>query len=379
MTTTTAAGPQAPSTVRWVSPLLYLAAIGVLYVNNLPQFMQHWQWALQLVLAPCVIAAVLLRVRFPYALAILGILATLAGTTSVFLVGMISLAVRRTGPLVWVVAAAGGAVAAVQLTLRDASGSPPTAEVLAFALLGFFVFGLAPTLVGRYVQAHRRLEASVAERAVRAELDRELASRQAAQNERERIARDMHDSLGHVLALLTMQAGALEMSAKDPEVAASAEAIRVTARTGLADLRAVVRALGEDDRRDPAPGLAAIPQLVEASRSAGATVGFLHEIDEHGARLPASLGRVLYTLVQEGLTNAHRHAPGVAVDIALSGRPGDGVEVTISNQLGPGGERGAGTGLDSLRNRVQLLGGAFEARATRGRFELHAHLPWEDS
>lgn len=106
-------------------------------------------------------------------------------------------------------------------------------------------------------------------------------------------------------------------------------------------------------------------------------MGFDDRIGVRAADVPDSTGRLLYRLVQEGLTNAHRHAPSSPVDIDLSGTPGAGIAITVANPLAPGGERGAGSGLVALRSRVELLGGVFGARASRGRFELRAELPWE--
>lgn len=83
------------------------------------------------------------------------------------------------------------------------------------------------------------------------------------------------------------------------------------------------------------------------------------------------------TTRSQALTNAHRHAPGAAVDVALSGAPGASLEVRVGNALAPGGEAGAGTGLRTLRGRLAVLGGELDARASRGRFELCARLPWE--
>lgn len=233
--------------------------------------------------------------------------------------------------------------------------------------------------MGQYIRRRREFAEAAAEQAVRAEVERELAAQRAVHTERERIAQEMHDSLGHVLALVTMQAGALEVNAKEATVVSAAEQIRETARSGLAELRAVVRALGADARRDPAPALSTIPQLVEASRAAGAEVILRDELDAGGGGVPSSTGRVIYQAVQESLTNAHRHAPGAPVEIVLSGAPGAGIEVRVSNPLTPGGERGAGTGLASLRSRVEVLGGTAEARALQGRFDLRVRLPWEEN
>ena len=366
--------------MQWGALLLYLATIGLLYINSSPLgFAEGWQLVVQLVLLAPVIAAVVLRVRMPFALPLLGLTAIVSGTFSVFMVGAMSLAIRRRGPWVWSIATVGGLLASAVIAYRDTlAGATPVGVALGVPLTVVIV-GVAPTLVGQYIRRRREFAEAAAEQAVRAEVERELAAQRAVHTERERIAQEMHDSLGHVLALVTMQAGALEVNAKEATVVSAAEQIRETARSGLAELRAVVRALGADARRDPAPALSTIPQLVEASRAAGAEVTLRDELDAGGAGVPSSTGRVIYQAVQESLTNAHRHAPGAPVEIVLSGAPGAGIEVRVSNPLTPGGERGAGTGLASLRSRVEVLGGTAEARALQGRFDLRVRLPWEEN
>ncbi|MFT3887779.1 MAG: histidine kinase [Arachnia sp.] len=379
-----AASPEPRGTVRliqWGAHLAYLGAIAATYVNNmeLVNTMAPWQAVVQAILVPFVVLAVLYRTRVPFALPLLGLVALVTGTDAVCVVGVFSLAIRRSGPKVWAIAIAGGLIRLATLLVPAFSPVSPKdtwPTTLLFVLLYMI---LLPLLVGAYIRTHRRLEASVAERAVRAEVEREVAAREAAQAERERIAQEMHDSVGHVLALIAMQAGALEVSAKDEQTVAAAEAIRTSARTGLADLRAVVRALGADARRDPAPGMEAISQLVEASRSAGAVVEYVDGAAVDRSGLPASVGRLLYRGVQESLTNAHRHAPHAPVQVAVAGAPGQGISLTVRNPLAPGGERGAGTGLASLRNRVEVLGGSLDAHATKGVFELSIKLPWEET
>ena len=365
--------------VEWMAHLAYLAVIGVLYFNNAEVIgvLRPWQWALQLILLPLVVFAVVARKRLPFLLPLVGVGTLVLGVDAVTVVGMLSLSLRRTGPRVWALGAIGAAIRVLTLVpaIRPVDSEADWAVMALFAVL---YTGVLPVLVGAYIRAHRRLEASVAERAVRAEVDRERTGREAAAAERDRIAQEMHDSVGHVLALITMQAGALEVSSGEPATVAAAEAIRRSARTGLADLRAVVRALGEDARRDPAPDHTAIPRLVEASRSAGAVVEFADRAAPDRSGLAASVGRLLYRAVQEALTNAHRHAPGAAVSIVLSGAPGRGVRLTVRNPLSPGGERGAGTGLAALRNRVAVLDGTFDAHAAQGFFELDVELPWEE-
>lgn len=376
------ADPTAPRdatrAVRWGAHLLYLAAIGVLYVNSLPTApFAVWRLALEIALVPLVVGAVLLRVRFPYALPLLGLVAMVTGTFAVFIVGMMSLAVRRAGAGVWIVASAGSALAVTMVVTRDLAAGEEPGVLVAGIVLSLLIVAVAPTLIGGYVRTHRRLAASIAERAIRAEFERELAAQRAVHTERERIAQEMHDSLGHVLALITMQAGALEVKSRDPETVTAAEQIRESARSGLRELRTVVRAFGADARRDPMPELSAVPRLVAASQAAGADVRLSDEIAPGPATVPSSVGRLAYQAVQEGLTNAHRHAPGAPVAILLSGVPEAGIEVTVSNPLAPGGERGSGTGLSRLRSRVEVLGGELEARAAQGRFELRVLLPWE--
>lgn len=364
-----------PLTSRWVGSLLYLVGLASLYYNGAIGY-QTWQWVAQGVLAPLVVVAVVIRARLPWALPALGVAAIIAGTPAVFMIGMLSLATRRSGRWVWLLGVGGGITLFARWMADARDAVDPIGTVLLAMVPAAAFVSLVPLMVGGLIRTRRRLEASAAEQAVRAEFERELAAQQAAHAERERIAQEMHDSLGHVLALVTMQAGALEVGSPDPEVSAAAQGIRRTARSGLAELRAVVRALGEDARLEPSPGLSAVPRLVEASREAGGVVSLTDQLADAEA-LPSSTGRVVYQVIQETLTNAHRHAPGAPVDISLVGAPDDGLTVTVGNPLVPGGERGAGTGLDALRGRVQVLGGEFDARARSGRFELQVRLPWE--
>ncbi|MFT4218963.1 MAG: histidine kinase [Microbacterium sp.] len=361
---------------RWESHALYLVALGLAYYTTVESDSPTHQWMPHVLLLPFVVAAVLARKRLPYALPIVGVIGFALGTSAAFPVGMASLAVRRRGLRVWGVGILGWAVALATVYRRFFEASWETTVQL--VPLGFLGFAALPILIGGYIRGSREREAAAVARAVRAEVEREQAAARAVGAERERIAHEMHDSLGHVLSLVTTQAGALEVSTTDPSTRTAAESIRSTARRGLADLRAVVRALGDEDvSRGPARGLAAIPALIEESRRAGATVSFADGIGIQTAEVPDSIGRVLYRLVQEALTNAHRHAPGSPVDVDLSGASGARVSIAVGNPLAPGGERGAGSGLGTLRNRVELLGGTLDARAARGMFELRAELPWE--
>ena len=211
--------------------------------------------------------------------------------------------------------------------------------------------------------------------------------------ERTRIAREMHDVLAHRLSLLATYAGALAYRPDAPpeQLSRAAEVIRGGAHQALDELREVIGVLRDDDRPDliadsrPLPGLAALPGLVGESRAAGTPVelaGLLADEGRDAAVVPDALGRTVYRVVQEGLTNARKHAPGepARVRLSLGEGPAAGLDLVIASRLpaGPvsGAPPGAGTGLIGLAERVELAGGRLEAGRRGGEFVLRAWLPW---
>ncbi len=236
-----------------------------------------------------------------------------------------------------------------------------------------------------YVRARRQLAAVALEQARQAVGEREKQVVEARRAERARIAREMHDVLAHRLSLLSMHAGALEYRPDAPpaDLAAAAGVVRSSAHSALQELREVIDVLREDpdggvDR--PLPTFADLPQLVAESVAAGQPVR-LSADGVQGADVPAPLGRTVYRLVQEGLTNARKYAPGAQVHVVLSGSPGACLEAEVRNApaavTGGASLPGAGTGLVGLRERAQLLGGSLEHEATAdGGFRLTARLPW---
>jgi signal transduction histidine kinase len=205
--------------------------------------------------------------------------------------------------------------------------------------------------------------------------------------ERTRIAREMHDVLAHRISLLSLHAGALEIrpDAAPAEVAGAAGIIRASAHQALQDLREVIGVLrepaGDDAPERPQPTLRELPALADESRVAGVKVRLDLRIDEPG-EVPAATGRAAYRIVQEGLTNARKHAPGACVRVRVAGAPGPGLTVEIRNPA-PVGLRpvaaipGTGTGLVGLAERATLAGGRLTAgRGPDGGFTLTAWLPW---
>jgi signal transduction histidine kinase len=240
-----------------------------------------------------------------------------------------------------------------------------------------------------FVRARRQLLSSLRERAERAEAERELLAEHARQAERVRIAREMHDVLGHRVSLIALQAGGLEVTPDLPtDVAEAAGLIRATARQALEELRQVIGVLRHTAESGsgatiglppaPLPTLADIPQLVEDSRRAGARVTLGMSVPS-GDAPPGPLGRDAYRIVQEGLTNVHKHVVGGAATVTVHGGPGTGLHVTVSNPLPRAGiaRRAGGSGLIGLAERVALAGGTLKHGPTEdGRFVVDAVLAW---
>jgi signal transduction histidine kinase len=262
---------------------------------------------------------------------------------------------------------------------------------------------------GTLLRANRALISSLRDRAERAEADQARRVAEARAAERTRIAREMHDVLAHRLSLLATYAGALAYRPDAPpdQLSRAAEVIRAGARQALDELREVIGVLRDDELPDlagpaglaggmrPMPGIADLPRLIEESRAAGTRV----EVDgvEGGSTelsrvLPDVAGRTVYRVVQEGLTNVRKHAPGAVAQVTVGGGPGAGVNVTIVNRLpnvprgpadGPDSDAraaipGTGTGLIGLSERLELAGGTLESGARGGEFLLHAWLPWPE-
>jgi signal transduction histidine kinase len=329
-------------------------------------------------------AALLLRRRWPVALALL-LIPTLFASTSAM--GATAIAIGAVAVYRSVrVAALVLAVHAVMVTALFALAAWGTREFW-MGLTVVLALDAVAVAVGLLVRSQRMLVASLREQARQAEETQRLRAEEARHAERERIAREMHDVLAHRISLLAVHAGALQVrrSATEEERAA-AEVIRQHAYAALEDLREVirmVRSASPDDGDRPQPVLADVPALVEQSRRAGMQVE-LHGLDD-GQKVPESIGRHGYRIVQEGLTNARKHAPGAPVRVTISTVDGEapGLVVEVTNPLPPTASGtadrlpGAGTGLIGLRERVEVVGGRLEHGPTPdGQFRLRAWLPW---
>lgn len=238
-----------------------------------------------------------------------------------------------------------------------------------------------PVVVGLYRQARAEIAARDGEQ-------RALLADKTRHEERARIAREMHDVLGHRLSLLSLQAGALE--AENHGRRDAAQAIRQTARQSLDDLRQVVgvlrdgRALGDAPTDAPpapyaSPSLADLPDLVDASRRSGIPINATIFVDD-AASAPKVVATATYRIVQESLTNVARHAPGVTAQVVVRGHPDAGVSIDVTNplptHLPEESVARTGRGLIGMAERANALGGTVTTGPDGDSFTVTAWLPW---
>jgi signal transduction histidine kinase len=215
-----------------------------------------------------------------------------------------------------------------------------------------------------------RLVRVTTDRRVSAELAADRAARDAVTRERERISRDLHDSMAHALTLITLQAGGARERTEQPLAEQALSAIERTGREALADMHRFLDLLGAGT--DDAPGVGHLPELVEGVRRNGLAV----DLEVEPVDLPGSLSTAVYRVVQEALTNVVRHSDAAAVrvevlrdDHALVARvtdDGQGVATRVD---------GSGRGLTGLRERLALYDGTLESGATGTGWRVEARIP----
>jgi signal transduction histidine kinase len=341
-------------------------------------------WALVVGLGAA--AALLARRRAPgWTLALSGGLTLLllhidptAGVAAVIApaVALYSLALRR-GRASQLLAAV-AAVAAVIVADTLHAGSPTLLQTLGHVLL------VAIPLLA--AEAHRTRNAYVSllrERLELAERTREQEAERRADQERMRIARDLHDLVAHTLTTINVQAAtAAELLDRNPAHARTAlETIEDASRDAIGELRAILGVLrdGEDDAPlAPAPGLGAVPELVRRTREGGLDVE-LDVVGDRPWRVPDAVSLAAYRIVQESLTNARRHAAGAPVSVRLSFEPGR-LTVTVENAAGRstnGIGSAAGVGIIGMTERACAVGGTLRARPLPSGFRVDASLPYE--
>lgn len=263
----------------------------------------------------------------------------------------------------------------------------PTGRTIAFIVIAVACIA---TIVGLRLYARLRgVKDATQERAdAQSERNAHLEDALVRQGEREVLAREVHDALAHRLSLISLQSGSLEdaVNSSDPQVAATAKALRESANASLDDLRSLLRSLREHQQGDlppqlPAPviGLDALPRLVDEARQAGLQVYPVIMVKD-AEQAPDALSRASYRVVQEALTNASKHGGAGPVLVELRAEPVQGVQITVRNPLRPAGaapsSSGSRQGLTGINERAKLLGGTASWREQDGQFVLTVFLPW---
>jgi signal transduction histidine kinase len=236
---------------------------------------------------------------------------------------------------------------------------------------------------GERVRLRRERMEELEERALRAEREAERERQLATAEERTRIARDLHDSAGHAINVILVQAGAARLlREKDPERSRGAlETIETVARETLTEIDRLVGALrderglrDEDGSVEPPRGVAAVESLAQRHRAAGLDVAIA--VDGERRTLPPAVDQAAYRIVQESLTNALLHGRGSA-DVALTFAD-DVLEISVTNPLPlhMPAAGGGGHGIIGMRERAGLVGGRVETGRNDGVFRVYARLPY---
>ncbi|WP_067803423.1 sensor histidine kinase [Actinomadura formosensis] len=290
----------------------------------------------------------------------------------------------RTQPLLWgfTTVFLGGSLLAIARGLDVATWFPSTVWLV--------LLGVLPWLIGRYWRQHQELLRAGWERAERLEHQQRITAERERLRERARIAQDMHDSLGHELALIAVRAGALQVTpGLDDRHRAAAAELRTGAAEATDHLREIIGVL-RDDHHDHhsdgglgggaarvRPARESIPDLVDRARASGVPI----HLTGHDALtgLPPMAALTAHRVVQEAITNATKHAPGAAITATLTRGTGSALTITVTNDPPPNDPPpppSGGHGLTGLTERLRVLGGTLHTAPTPGGgFTLTACLP----
>jgi signal transduction histidine kinase len=289
-----------------------------------------------------------------------------------------------------VVAGVGIGLLAVAWLVAAQDVEPREALGWVFFRIGASVMSAA---LGESARSRRVIAAEAEERAELAERTREEEARARVDAERLRIAREVHDTVAHSIAIINIQAGVTaHVLDKRPEQArATLEAIEQTSSQALQEMRAILGVLRDsDDPREPHPGLAQVDELAATARDAGLELTLVSP-DPDGP-VPSAVGSAAYRILQESITNVLRHAGPTRVRVALA-YDDDVLEVSVVDDgrvpapvgggtthppRAPAPATGTGRGIVGMRERCRLLGGDLRAGPRPGGgFEVRARLPLE--
>jgi signal transduction histidine kinase len=350
----------APTTPLWFSLFAIAVLVAPLFVRRRFPFAApaaYW------ILAAAFTFVDGLLITFPDSLTVVGI-------ATAFLLG--NLRDRRLAAIGLVIV-----TASIVIVVYNIPGPQPVSWLI------FIPLRFIAAWVAGYALRERSEQAEAAEeRAAQAEHEREAVARVAVAEERARIARELHDVVAHAVSVMVLQVGAVrhklpDALAEDREALRGVERAGRTALTEMRRLLAAMRRDGDEVEFTPQPGLDGLDSLLDEVGRAGLPVE-LH-VDGDPFPLPRGIDLSAYRIVQEGLTNALKHARASDVDVTVRYRP-DELKIEVRDN-GPGGARsdGLGHGLVGIHERVKIYGGEMTAGAVpEGGFVLSTRLPIGD-
>lgn len=285
---------------------------------------------------------------------------------------------RGRAHLVAAVVAAAAAVAIADVFFAGAH------HTLTLQTAGHVALVAVPVLAAEALRNRRSYIQLLLERLEQSERSREQEAQRLAEQERLRIARDLHDVVAHTLTTINVQAGvAKHLLERDRGHAEGALAtIEAASHEALQELRAILGVLrdpgDESAALEPAPGLAAVPALIEQARNTGAAIDVQTE-GQQPEHVPEAVQLAAFRIIQESLTNSRRHAPGAPATITIAYHP-EQLRLTIENATdisrNDGGSEN-GRGIVGMRERAAALGGTLEAVSRSSRFRISAELPYQ--
>ena len=390
-------GPASLQRVTGAHPRLLDAVLATLVggIGLLPLLLGRWPDGVRPSSADAVAAAaafllLLARRRAPLPVLALTVLGEVAFTVlasypsrvlkvaALIAVYTVARTVRRRTALIAVSATALSLYAVITYATDSAAG-PEAGAVLAWT--GMFA------AVGATVRTWHDYAAAMEERALRAEASKEEEARRRVAEERLRIARELHDVIAHHIALITIQAGVAGhfLRGRPDQAEVALGHIRDAGRTVLDELGPLLHVLrqsgdettDETQPTEPVPGLSRLGGLLESLTAAGLSVR--HRQAGHPRPLPTAIDLTAYRVVQEALTNAHKHGPTAEADLLVDYGP-DELRIRITNPLDsgpyPAAATGTGHGLTGMRERAHAVGGSLHAGADAdGHFCLVVRLP----
>ncbi len=252
--------------------------------------------------------------------------------------------------------------------------------VVASEVSGIAVTVLVSAVAGDAVRSRRQRDAAEQARRLDEARREAMAAEHVLLQERSRLARELHDSLGHTVNVMVLQAGVgRRVFADDPEYARQAlECVESLGRGALDELDQVLRVLQPDERRAPStpttPSLADLEELVGRVRGAGRAVELHVDLESDDIELAPSGARALYRIVQEALTNAVKHTSTGRIRVTIT-QAGESVHADVLNEAPGLSDPVPGRGLVNMRERARLERGCLEAGRVDDGFRVHVTLP----